>query len=123
MRCEYAVEVTHEPLSNQVTASAFMPPSVMAARAFNEKVTTRVAAATLKFQFVGKRRHSHTPGRISAYRRARPAYANFSPLGSAVQVTIFCDSRSHHALATIPWVAGSAPVEIVAWPTQVSVAA
>jgi hypothetical protein len=39
----YGVDVTQEPLSNQVTASAWWPPIVIAARALSEKVTTRVA--------------------------------------------------------------------------------
>jgi len=38
-----AVELTHEPWSNHVTASALWPAIVIAARGFNENATTRVA--------------------------------------------------------------------------------
>jgi len=36
-----------------------------------------------------------------------------------VQVTVFWSSRSNHSFEIIPWVAGKAPVEIVAWPAHV----
>ena len=63
-------------------------------------------------------RHAESPPLV-----VPPAYAVFFTLGSLVQVTIFCASRSHQEFATMPWFMGNAPVEIVEWPTQVSVEA
>ncbi len=108
--------------SIHVTASPLWPAIVMADRAFTENVTTRVAPPVWNFSSSANAGicilHAESPPFALP-----PAYAEFLALGSAVQVTIFCCSRSHQAFATIPWLAGNDPVEIVEWPTHVSVAA
>src|SRR5262245_22949233 len=99
-----ADDVVHEPFSNHVTASPLWPAIVIAARAFSEKVATRVAPP------LWKRSSSANAGtRIrqaeSPFGVVPPPYAMFLAFGSSVQVTIFCESRSHQAFATMPCVA------------------
>src|SRR6266481_2434912 len=116
-------EVTKVPGGSiQAAEEPLCPAMVIADRAFIEKVTTRVAPPVWNFNSSAKAGncilHAESPPFV-----VPPAYAEFFTFGSLVQVTIFCCSRSHQAFATIPWLAGNDPVEIVEWPGQVSVAA
>src|SRR5712692_10487333 len=116
------LEVTQPPASAQVTASALCPAMVIAARAFREKVTTRVAPLVWNFSSSAKEGIS-TRQALSPPFAVTPAYPEFLASGSVVQATILWLSRSHQVLDTIPCDAGKLPVEIVAWPTQVSIVA
>src|SRR5258708_27556150 len=118
----YTLEVTQPPASAQVTASALWPAMVIAARALREKVTTRVAPLVWNFSSSAKLGTSMRQA-LSPPFAVTPAYPMFLALGSPVQATILRLSRSNQLLDTIPCDAGKLPVEIVAWPTQVSVVA
>src|SRR6478672_1292707 len=90
----YTLEVTQPPESAQVTASALWPAMVIAARAFREKVTTRVAPFVWNFNSSAKEGISIRQA-LSPPFAVTPAYPEFLALGSEVQVTFLRVSRSH----------------------------
>lgn len=116
-----AVEVTHSPFtsSSHWTTSGWCPPRLMADRALSEMLATcgglenckRISSAIV----VDIRCCALCPLPFTGM-----PYVISSCDSSSVHSTSLLAPLSHHWLSTMPWIAGTVPVLMLAWPAQVT---